>query len=114
MRRFRLLGTMIALLGLATTATAYADTPEASSNVAWLDHVDTPSSVTGLAFVAYPGQDVMFGDGVFGLRAWSLRDPAHPKQIGELPAAALALPGDDVSKGFWEGEHLQADPVRKL
>src|SRR5207302_9345470 len=37
-----------------------------------------------------------------------------PRLLGELPAAALALPGDDVSKGFWEGEHLQADPVRKL
>ncbi|HKS49000.1 MAG TPA: hypothetical protein VJT49_28610 [Amycolatopsis sp.] len=56
----------------------------------------------------------MFGNGPFGLRAWSLADPAHPRQIGELPAAALALPGDDVSKGFREGEHLQSDPVHKL
>lgn len=51
---------------------------------------------------------------MFGLRAWSLDDPRHPQQIGDLPASALALPGDDVSKGFWDGEYLQVDPVRKL
>jgi hypothetical protein len=53
----------------------------------------------------------MFGDGPFGLRAWSLADPAHPTLIGELPASALALRGDDVSRGFWEGEHWSAPPA---
>src|SRR6266536_5315454 len=115
----RSLVSLFAACGLVTTgATANAEVPDAptgpvdSQNVAWLAHADTPSAVAGLAFITYPGHhdaDVMFADGVFGLRAWSLDDPRHPKLIGELPASALALPGDDVSKGFWEGEHLQVD-----
>jgi hypothetical protein len=108
---------------VAATTNAHAETPSPppgaadTQNVTWLAHADTPSAVTGLAFIGYPGHrhaDVMFGNGPFGLRAWSLEDPRHPQQIGDLPAAQLALPGDDVSKGFWEGEHLQADPRRKL
>src|SRR4051812_20518940 len=123
MGRTRLFLSLIAAVGLATgSTTAYAaDAPPSgpvdAQNVTWLAHADTPSAVAGLAFIAYPGRhdsDVMFADGVFGLRAWSLTDPRHPRLIGELPASALALPGDDVSKGFWEGEHLQVDPQRKL
>ncbi|MFL6072555.1 MAG: hypothetical protein ACJ73S_04070 [Mycobacteriales bacterium] len=123
MRRIRLLlssAVAVALVGAPAAAKADpgpgAPGSFAGQNVAWLAHVPTPSSVTGLAFIRYPGRggDVMFGDGPFGLRAWSLADPAHPRQIGELPAAALALPGDNVSAGFWEGEHLQVDQVRKL
>jgi hypothetical protein len=94
-------------------------------NVTWLSHTPTPSpvagqygaSIAGLAFLRYRGhgeRDVMFADGPFGLAAWSLSDPAHPRLIGVLPAAELALPGDDASKGFWEGEHLQVDQSRKL
>ncbi|MEU5260111.1 hypothetical protein [Amycolatopsis sp. NPDC021455] len=123
MGRSRLFLSLAAAVGLAAgSTTAYAADgpptgPADAQNVTWLAHADTPSAVAGLAFIAYPGRhdsDVMFADGVFGLRAWSLTDPRHPKLIGELPASALALPGDDVSKGFWEGEHLQVDPVRKL
>src|SRR5689334_18395199 len=125
MRRSRLFVSLIAVCGLAAGNTAYAaEVPDAAptgpvsaQNVRWLAHADTPSAVAGLAFIGYPGRhdsDVMFADGVFGLRAWSLDDPRHPKPIGDLPASVLALPGDDVGKGFWEGEHLQVDPVRKL
>ncbi|MFL6121535.1 hypothetical protein [Actinophytocola sp.] len=125
MRRSRLFVSLIAACGMATSSTtAHAEAadgpptgPVDAQNVTWLTHTDTPSSVTGLAFIDYPGRhdsDVMFGNGPFGLRAWSLADPRHPQQIGDLPASVLALPGDDVSKGFWEGEHLQVDPRRKL
>jgi hypothetical protein len=120
-RRFVVLAVVVALaLAPATTVVAAAPPgPVDEQNVAWLDHVDTPTSVTGLAFITYPGRtrddaDVMFGDGPFGLMAWSLGDPAHPRLIGQLPASALALSGDVVAKGFWEGEHLQADPIRDL
>ncbi|HTI19632.1 MAG TPA: hypothetical protein VL652_01495 [Kutzneria sp.] len=105
---------LAAMPGLAPAATPG---PVDEQNVTWVDHVDTPTSVTGLAFIRYPtgpAGDVMFGDGPLGLRAWSLADPAHPALLDELPASALALPGDDVSRGFWEGEHLQVDPVRHL
>ena len=136
MRRFRLLASIVSALALvvapaiAGAAAASADAPSgpvAEQNVVWLDHVPTPSpvvgsfgaSVTGLAFISYPGRhggaaDVMFGNGPFGLAAWSLADPEHPKLIDVLPASALVLPGDDAAAGFWEGEHLQADPIRKL
>jgi hypothetical protein len=92
--------------------------PVDAQNVEWLDHVPTPTGVAGLAFIPYSGPhggDVLFADGPFGLRAYSLADPAHPRLVGDLPAANLPLlPGDDASKGFWEGEHLQTDPTRKL
>ncbi len=124
MTRRRILGSFLAVLalGISSMGAARASTagpvgPVDEQNVVWLDHVSTPTSVTGLAFLRYASganRDVMFGDGPFGLGAWSLADPAHPQLIGELPAAALALPGDDVSRGFWEGEHLQADQTRKL
>lgn len=102
-----------ALAGAAPTAAG----PAESANVVWLRHVDTPSAVTGMAFIRYspaPSGDVLFANGPFGLRAWSLADPTRPVLIDELPASALVLPGDDASKGFWEGEHLQVDPVRHL
>jgi hypothetical protein len=106
-----------ALVAVGTAGAAPPAAAAASQNVEWLAHVPTPSAVSGVAFLRYPSAsnpDVMFGDGPFGLRAWSLADPAHPTLIGELPASALALPGDDVSRGFWEGEHLQVDQNRKL
>ncbi|KAA2261573.1 hypothetical protein F0L68_15960 [Solihabitans fulvus] len=125
MRWVRSFASILAALTLTGAASAATADPAASpptgpvdaQNVSWLAHVDTPTGVAGLAFIAYPGHrdhDVLFADGPFGLRAWSLANPADPRLIGELPAAALALPGDDVSKGFWEGEHLQVDQDRKL
>lgn len=117
--------------GLAAGATVAHDSAgrHVSANVRWLDHVPTPSTpvtggegspqaVTGVDFINYPHtrrhRDVMFGDGPFGLAAWSLADPRHPRLIGQLPARDLLLPGDDPAAGFWEGEHLQVDPARQL
>jgi len=114
-------GTVLAHDGPPTASAAPPATPVDQQNVTWLSHVDTPgvsgSAVAGLAFMRYPGtsdRDVMFGDGPFGLGAWSLADPAHPRLLGSVSAATLALPGDDVARGFWEGEHLQVDQARKL
>jgi hypothetical protein len=133
MPRSRRLVSIVSVLALvvapAVAHAAPATTPGSvdEQNVAWLDHVPTPSpiagaggaAVTGLAFIRYPGRhdsasDVMFGNGPLGLASWSLADPAHPTLLDVLPASALALPGDDAAQGFWEGEHLQADPARKL
>jgi hypothetical protein len=103
-------GTVLAHDGPPTASAAPPATPVDQQNVTWLSHVDTPgvsgSAVAGLAFMRYPGtsdRDVMFGDGPFGLGAWSLADPAHPRLLGSVSAATLALPGDDVARGFWEG-----------
>lgn len=126
-----------ALIGLAVPAAAVAGvtasraaTPTSSANVRWLDHVPTPAaaglsggqgfskSVTGLDFISYPYssrfRDVMFGDGPFGLAAWSLARPTHPKLLDVIPSRDLLLPGDIARAGFWEGEHLQVDSTRRL
>jgi hypothetical protein len=87
--------------------------PFEAQNVAWLAHLAGPS-IAGLAFLRYPREDVMFGDGPGGLLAWSLSDPARPTLIGQLGAAALELPGDPPGTGFWEGEQLQVDAARRL
>src|SRR5437660_5188159 len=110
-------GLLLATIPGMAGATSPTAGPVGSANVAWLRHVDTPSAVTGLSFIRYtpgPAGDVLFGNGPFGLRARSLADPTHPVLIGERPASARTLPGDDVTKGFWEGEHLQADSARRL
>jgi hypothetical protein len=87
--------------------------PYRAQRVAWLAHVDG-LAIAGLAFLHYPDEDVMFGDGPGGLLAWSLADPVHPAPIGALDAADLSLPGDRPGTAFWEGEHLQVDPARRL
>jgi hypothetical protein len=89
------------------------DLPFQAQGVAWLAHAAGPS-IAGLAFMRYPHEDVMYGDGPAGLLAWSLANPARPVQIGALAASALALPGDRPGTGFWEGEHLQVDAARRL
>lgn len=121
MIRVRVLLALVAafvLLGGAVSARAAANhevtSPVEEQNVVWLDHVASPSSVTGLAIIPYPDGDVLFGDGPSGLMAWSLADPVHPSLVGQIPAPALAHPGDDPTKRFWEGEHLQVDPARRL
>lgn len=122
---FALLALVLATLSPTGRAGADPSPPVAAQNVEWLSHTPIPpsatgpygSAVAGLAFLRYNGhgdRDVMFADGPFGLGAWSLSDPTHPRPIGTVSAAQLALPGDDVSKGFWEGEHLQVDQTRKL
>jgi hypothetical protein len=104
-------------------AEAAPGSPVDAQNVTWLGHAATPASpvadpsITGLAFLRYRGHrdnDVMFGDGPFGVAAWSLADRTHPKLLSQVTAAQLALPGDATVKGFWEGEHLQVDQARKL
>jgi len=87
--------------------------PVEAQNVTWLARVAGPASA-GLAFLRYPHEDVMFGDGPGGLLAWSLANPAYPVPIGVLTPADLALPGDRPGAPFWEGEHLQVDQARHL
>lgn len=120
-RRIVVAAAAVVTLAVGGVPAQAAGTPAASPNVAWLSHTPTPASpvadpgIAGIAFLRYPGRpDVLFGDGPFGLGAWSLTDPVHPRQVGVLPAATLALPGEDATKGFWEGEHLTVDQSRHL
>jgi hypothetical protein len=69
--------------------------------------------------------DVMLVTGRFGLKAYSLRDPANPRLLDEITAEELRLPGDpQVDFGppdntnprstFWQNEDMDVDQDRKL
>jgi hypothetical protein len=68
-------------------------------------------------------QDVMLVTGRFGLKSYSLDDPAHPELLDEITAEELRLPGDppvntDPAAGpistFWQNEDMDVDQDRKL
>ena len=65
----------------------------------------------------------MLVTGRFGLKSYSLADPAHPRLLDELTAEELRLPGDPaVQYGadgtpistFWQNEDMDVDRKRKL
>jgi hypothetical protein len=65
--------------------------------------------------------DVMVVTGRFGLKSYSLRDPAHPRLLDEITAEDLRLPGDPpVDPGrtppstFWQNEDMDVDQDRKV
>jgi hypothetical protein len=67
--------------------------------------------------------DVMLVTGRFGLKSYSLRDPAHPRLLDEVTAEDLRLRGDppvnfDPEAGpvstFWQNEDMDVDQDRKL
>jgi hypothetical protein len=68
--------------------------------------------------------DVMLVTGRFGLKSYSLRDPANPRLLDEITAEELRLPGDppvDFSapsgtplSTFWQNEDMDVDQDRKL
>ena len=69
--------------------------------------------------------DVMLVTGRFGLKAYSLENPAKPQLLDELSAERLKLEGDpDVDFGppdtsapvstFWQNEDMDVDQDRKL
>jgi hypothetical protein len=111
----------VALL-LAMTSSAFA----VSKNV---DHVKTlPEAkwATAINFLDYGGQDVMMVTGRFGLKSYSLADPANPQLLDEITSQDLELPGDpptdftvsepggDPPSTFWQNEDMDVDQARKL
>jgi hypothetical protein len=106
------------LLALAPAASA------ASKNVKLLDNLREAKYATAINFLQYGhGSDVMLVTGRFGLKSYSLRDPAHPRLLDAITAEDLRLPGDppvnfDESKGdlstFWQNEDMDVDHDRKL
>lgn len=108
--------------GSSGTATAAPGEQYSAHNVRLIHHTKTPAGVTSFAFMNYAKStkkgvpaDVMFVNGSFGLRAYSLQSPDHPELIGKVTNCQLALSIDNChTGGFWEGEHLQVDTKRKL
>jgi hypothetical protein len=107
-----------ALLVMAAPASA------ASKNVRLMDNLPEAKYATAINFLQYGHKsDVMLVTGRFGLKSYSLKDPARPRLLDEITAEDLRLPGDppvnfDESKGalstFWQNEDMDVDRDRKL
>jgi hypothetical protein len=121
----------------------------ASKNVELLDNLPEVKNATAINFLEYgrdrgrgdddddddrrgkssdhrpKSSDVMLVTGRFGLKSYSLRDPANPRLLDEITAEELRLPGDPpVDFGppdntnpvstFWQNEDMDVDQDRKL
>jgi hypothetical protein len=96
----------------------------ASKNVELLDNLPEAKDATAINFMSYDdGSSVMLVTGRFGLKSYSLEDPAHPELLDAITAEDLRLPGDppvnfDAAAGpvstFWQNEDMDVDSKRKL
>jgi hypothetical protein len=70
-------------------------------------------------------RDVMVVTGRFGVKTYSLEDPAKPQLLDEISSERLKLPGDpdvdftvnddgDAKSTFWQNEDMDVDQDRKL
>jgi len=68
-------------------------------------------TATAINFLNYGGQDVMMVTGRFGLKSYSLADPANPKLLDELTSVDLELEGDpptDFTARNWIGSEMRS------
>jgi hypothetical protein len=100
----------------------------ASKNVEFLDNLPEATNATAINFLEYGkhrGGDVMLVTGRFGLKSYSLSDPANPQFLDEISAEELRLQGDpqvdftpDAAgtprSTFWQNEDMDVDQDRKL
>jgi hypothetical protein len=108
------------LLALASPAFAV------SKNVRHVNTLPEGKWATAINFLTYGGHDVMMVTGRFGLKSYSLADPAHPQLLDEITSQDLELPGDpptdftvnepggDPVSTFWQNEDMDVDQSRKL
>ena len=114
------LGVALGALLFTVAAPAFG----ASKNVQLVDNIPEAKHATAINFMPYSnGRDVMLVTGRFGLKSYSLADPAHPVLLDEITAEDLRLPGDppvdfspDASprSTFWQNEDMDIDRKRKL
>ena len=107
---------------LAMTSPAFA----VSKNVEHVKTLPEGKWATAINFLDYGGQDVMMVTGRFGLKSYSLADPANPQLLDEITSEDLELPGDpptdftvtepggDPKSTFWQNEDMDVDQARKL
>ena len=124
--------TALCALGLGLFASA-APAFGAAKNVEHLDQLPEAKYATAINFMQYTNAgrgngkakgrealDVMLVTGRFGLKTYSLADPAHPELLDEITAEELRLPGDppvsfdSPQSTFWQNEDMDVDPKRKL
>ncbi len=111
-----------AALLLAMTSQAFA----VSKNVQHVKTLPEGKWSTAINFLNYRGHDVMMVTGRFGLKSYSLADPANPQLLDEITSEDLELPGDpptdftvsepggDPKSTFWQNEDMDVDQERKL
>ena len=111
-----------AALLLAMTSPAFA----VSKNVEHVKTLPEGKWATAINFLNYGGQDVMMVTGRFGLKSYSLADPANPVLLDEITSQDLELtgdpptdftvsqPGGDPRSTFWQNEDMDVDQARKL
>ena len=129
-------GPMAVLVAAGALALSAAPASGASKNVELLDNLPEVKNATAINFLSYTNaglgkgaakgreaRDVMLVTGRFGLKSYSLADPANPQLLDEVTAEELRLPGDPaVQYGadgtpistFWQNEDMDVDRKRKL
>ena len=114
---------MLALLALGVSSFVLAAPAHAASkNVEHLTTLPEAKNATAINFLEYkrrgPDLDVMLVTGRFGLKSYSLEDPAAPQLLDELTAEELRLRGDppvDFTPDsaplstFWQNEDMDVD-----
>ena len=88
MRRGALLGGAVAAALLAMSSPAFA----VSKNVVHVKTLPEAKWATAINFLKYGGQDVMMVTGRFGLKSYSLADPASPRLLDEITSQQLSFP----------------------
>ena len=113
----------LALL-LAMTSPAFA----VSKNVKHVKTLPEGKWATAINFLDYGKKkgDVMLVTGRFGLKSYSLANPAKPKLLDQITSQDLELtgdpptdftvsaPGGDPKSTFWQNEDMDVDQTRKL
>ncbi|HEV2875221.1 MAG TPA: hypothetical protein VGW14_08735 [Thermoleophilaceae bacterium] len=140
---------VVALAGLLSLSLLAGPAYGASKNVELLDNLPEAKNATAINFLEYGkdrgdddddddgdddrrghasggrrgSSDVMLVTGRFGLKSYSLRDPANPTFLDEITAEELRLPGDPPvdftpdsapRSTFWQNEDMDVDQDRKL
>ena len=124
----------LGLCALGASVLAFAAPASgASKNVQLVNNLPEARHATAINFLNYPelgedarrGLDVMLVTGRFGLKSYSLEDPANPELLDEVTAEELRLPGDPPvdftpdaggtpRSTFWQNEDMDVDHRRKL
>jgi hypothetical protein len=121
-------GALAACGAVAAMLLAFAaPASSALKNVRLLANLPEAKDATAINFMSYGKDSVMLVTGRFGLKSYSLQDPAHPKLLDELTAEQLRLPGDPPVNTtppvtpsdppistFWQNEDMDLDQDRKL
>jgi hypothetical protein len=130
----RVRGSLLGALGVALVFAAPA--MGQGKNVQLVKTIPEGKWATAINFLQYRGgghghdrgtRDVMMVTGRFGLKSYSLADPAKPQLLDEISSERLKLPGDpdvdftpdpakegDPKSTFWQNEDMDVDQERKL